>query len=150
MSGAAGFMVVAGEIQGIAETLSTIEGDLDTKIYRLLEAIGIKTVAYLRSFTGQTRPPIRGGNAPRPAHPGGWADVSGQLAASYGYIVARTSLTGGWRLVLMNGAEYAAALEARDAFYVLSGVTDRGGPVETALREAVQEVAPDWVVESYD
>lgn len=144
------FTATAGEIQGLAEALSKIEGDSNAKIRALLEATGIKTVAFLRSFTDKTRPPIRSGGAPRPAHPGEWGDISGQLALSYGYIIGQTTAGSGWRLVLVNGAEYAAALEARDGFYVLSGVTDRGGPVETALRQAVQEIAPDWVVQSYD
>jgi hypothetical protein len=143
------FTATAGEIQGLAEALSKIEGDSNAKIRALLEAVGIKTVAFLRSTTGKTRPPIRSGGAPRPAHPGEWADISGQLALAYDKDVQQGP-NGGYRLVLTNGAEYAAALEARDGFYVLSGVTDRGGPVETALRQAVQEIAPDWVVQSYD
>lgn len=142
------FTATAGQMQGIAEALASLERDQREKIRQLLVAIGELTVSYLRSFTAKTRPPLRGKNAPRPAHPGEWADVSGQLAASYGYTVEATS--GGWALALTNSAEYAAALEARDGFWVLSGVTDRGGPVETALRRALATVAPDWTVVSYD
>jgi hypothetical protein len=110
-----------------------------------LEATGIKTVEFLRSFTSEVRPPKRGATEPRPAHPGHWADVSSHLALSYGSHVEHGE-QGGYRLVMTNSAEYAAALEARDGFFVLSGVTERGGPVEMALREAVASIAPDWTV----
>ena len=139
---------VGVRLDGIAEELARVERDTSEKIRQLLEAVGILTVAFLRSFTSETRPPVRGANTPRPAHPGHWADISGHLALSYDKEV-KQSEGGGWLLELSNSAEYAAALEARDGFFVLSGVTDRGGPVEEAVRRAVAQVAPDWTVTVY-
>jgi hypothetical protein len=82
----------------------------------------------------------------RQAHPGHWADVTGQLALAYAWTVTRVG--SGVVLVLSNSAEYAAALEARDGYFVLSGVADPGGPVDLALRAAIARVAPDWRVEA--
>lgn len=137
-----------GPLDGVVTALAEVERDLDLKIRQVLEYIGLQTVAYLRSLTSATRPPIRAGAAPRPAHPGGWADVSSDLAASYAYTIE--PMAGGWALVLTNGMAYAAALEARDGFWVLSGVADPGGPVEVALRKAVAVLAPDWTIVRYD
>jgi hypothetical protein len=35
-------------------------------------------------------------------------------------------------------------VEARDGYFVVSGVTAAGGPVDRALREAIAEIAPGW------
>jgi len=144
---ALGWTATATAIQGIAEALAPLDRDNTTKVRQLLNAVGLKTVAYLRSQTSERRPPVRAGGNERPAHPGHWADISGQLAASYDKDVQETP--GGYRLVMTNSAEYAAALEARDGFFVLSGVTDPGGPLEVALRQAVATIAPEWTVTVY-
>lgn len=85
-----------------------------------------------------------GSGVPRPAHPGHWADITGHLALSYAFSVVPT--WNGARLTLSNSAEYAVYLERRNGFYVLSGVTDPGGPVETQLRAAVAVIDPTWEV----
>jgi hypothetical protein len=137
-----------GQLDGIAEALAESERDVQDQVRLVLEYIGTQTIAFLRSYTSKTRPPIRQGDPPRRRHPGEWADRSGQLAASYGWEVER--LPQGWVLHLTNTAEYAVALEQRDGYYVLSGVADRGGPVEAALRRAIAIVAPDWQVVVYE
>jgi hypothetical protein len=124
--------------------LAALEMDANEKIRNLLELVGAEVIAYLRSLTGETRPPARSGGVDRKAHPGGWADVTGMLANSYGFDVSRAG--DGWVLRLFNTAEYAAELEARDGYFVLSGVTDPGGPIEQSLRRVVPQVAPGWVV----
>ena len=124
--------------------------DAHAKMYLVAEAIGVETIAYLRSLTSEMRPPARVPGTKtvtgvRRAHPGHWADVTGQLAASYDHEVQRIGRSE-VVLSLMNHAEYAAHLERRDGYYVLSGVTDPGGPVEQALIRAVQKHAPGWEV----
>lgn len=100
--------------------------------------VGNETVAYLRSLTDDMRPPARNGEGPRRAHPGGWADVRGTLAASYSYKVDPTEH--GARLTLVNTAEYAIYLELMDGFYVLSGVGEPGGPIEMILKEKAESL----------
>lgn len=131
------------------EAIQAIEADAASKLRMVVEAIGPEVVAYLRSHTSEMRPPARipstrTRTGPRPAHPGHWADVTGQLAASYASDVQgdARSVT----LTLSNSAEYAVHLERREGFWVLSGVMDPGGPVEQALRRAVQRYAPGWEV----
>ena len=85
--------------------------------------------------------------APRPAHPGGWADVTGLLANGYSYEV-RLETAGGGRyvaviIILANPVEYASTLEEREGFFVLRGVTDPGGHLETELGNAIRTFAPD-------
>jgi hypothetical protein len=110
----------------------------------ILDAVGAETVAFLRSLTSEMQPPAKPGEPARAAHPGGWADITGQLANAYAWDVSTDG--DGVRLVLSNNMEYAAALDAKDGYFVLSGVTEPGGPVEAALRRVVAMVAPDWEV----
>jgi hypothetical protein len=118
--------------------------ETDKRIELILQIVGANTVAYLRSLTTVRRPPVRKGEGERWAHPGGWADISSNLANAYAFEVRQSGA--GWELVLSNHMEYAAYLEAKDGYFVLSGVTEPGGPVEQAIRDAVAEVAPGWVV----
>jgi hypothetical protein len=102
----------------------------DDMIRLVLEQVGKETVAYLKGLTKEER---------------GWASITGHLAASYQAPVV-TKIKDGWRLTLANTAYYAVFLEARDGMFVLSGVTDPGGPVEKALIDVCQKIAPDWTV----
>jgi hypothetical protein len=133
-----------------ARQIEVLAIDAAEKMALVAEAIGVETIAYFRSLTNEMRPPARvpGTKATtgvRRAHPGHWADVTGQLAASYDHEVERVGKAE-VVLSLKNYAEYAAHLEARDGFFVLSGVTDPGGPVEQALRRAVAKHAPGWEI----
>lgn len=83
--------------------------------------------------------------APRPAHPGGWADISKDLMRHYGYNVEKVD--GSWELSIINDSDHAAYVEAMNGFFVVTGVLKTGGPVEKALRQAIQRIAPDWVLE---
>lgn len=122
--------------QDVIEQLSQTSMAFEDIAYRILQMVGDATIAYLRSYTSEMRPPARSGDTKeRPAHPGHWADDTGALAGAYRYEVQRRG--GEVRLVLLNDMEYAIYLEVRDGFFVLSGVTDPGGPVENALRQAL-------------
>lgn len=159
----------------------------------ILESVGWDTISHLRSHVGGTRPPIgartvkgasgeytyvppRGrAEGPRPAHPGGWADVTTNLANAYRFEIWANNRRVRWveqplglvpegspfsygvepmvvsgsipakpkppfELVFLNDMEYAAYLEAMDGFFVLSGVTEPGGPIDRALRAAISAV----------
>lgn len=142
------------------------EGDLRWKSALLLETVGVEAVSYLRSLTDETQPSVRTGGLRRRAHPGGWADVTGQLAASYYFAVTvggkrivwtepnkpgddnivtqggvpRKLPPGRLALVLGNMAEHAVYLEARDGYYVLTGVTEEAGPIVSAIRRAAADL----------
>jgi hypothetical protein len=110
----------------------------------VLSAVGEKVVEYLRSLTSEMRPPARAGGAERAAHPGHWADVTGELARGYRWRLEDTF--DGVQLILENDVGYAAYLEAHDGFFVLRGVADAGGPVSKAMQEVVSQLAPGWEV----
>ena len=128
----------------LTASIARMRWSTEDKIFRVLQMVGINTIAYLRSFTARRSPPVRRGEGSRAQHPGGWADVTSNLANAYTWKVTRDE--GGATLVLSNSMEYAAYLEARDGFFVLRGVAEPGGPVEQALKEAAAVVAPGWVV----
>lgn len=109
----------------------------------LLEAAGAETISYLRSLTAEMQPPVRRSEGPRAAHPGHWADITGDLARGYGYAVEKDAE--GATLRLWNGVEYAAALEAKDGYFVLRGVTESGGPLEGALRRTAARLGLEIV-----
>lgn len=137
------------ESRGVRESIAALQLDERQKLALVLQRVGIETIAYLRSLTTEMRPPARrfpgaplGGM--RRAHPGHWADVSSQLALAYSWEVEERGDE--VVLALRNSAEHAVFVEARDGFFVLSGVADAGGPVEQALRKVIPEIAPGWVV----
>lgn len=132
--------------QEFAREVASLELLAIERLVLMLESVGRETIAFLRSLTEETRPALRVGQPNRRAHPGGWADVTSQLANSYDFTVTREG-TRGVVLTLLNSAEHAAYLEARDGYFVLRGVTEPGGPVDKAIRAAVRVVAPDWRVD---
>lgn len=137
-----------GELRGMAETIKGIEASTRDKVRLLLIEVGDLTVRYLQSYLTTSGGPPDYKSPPRPPHPGHWRDISTTLRDSY---YSRVQMRGGWPVLeIGNTAPYAAALEARIGYFVLTGVTDPGGPVERAMRQAVRVVAPDWIIRSYD
>jgi hypothetical protein len=136
--------LIAKEVEGIDSTFKEMQMGSRAKIRNILNHVGIKTIAYLRELINETRPPIRAGEPARQARQGHWADNTGNLARAYAWELDEgpSSIT----LVLSNSMEYAAALDAKEGFFVLRGVADKGGPVEQMLRKAVKIIAPDWEV----
>lgn len=136
------------DTQALEQRLVEIRRQSLEKLEQLLHRTGQRTVEILRSydFTLEPRPTKKGRRRMdhRPRHPGGWADKTGRLARSYGYEVARTA--NGVALTILNTDAKATLVEARDGYFVVSGVTEAGGPVDRALREAVAELAPGWEV----
>lgn len=122
----------------LSKVFASAKNGAGTRAEYTLELVGTRVVNYLRSLTESMRPPVRSGEGPRQAHPGGWADVSGQLAISYHYEVRRLGPTT-FELILSNNAEYAEALEARDGYFVIAGVFD-SGLIYEMLQDAFTEV----------
>ena len=56
-------------------------------VARSLEKSGFDIVAHERSLIAKLRPPVRAGEGMRQAHPGGWADITGNLSSSYRFRV---------------------------------------------------------------
>jgi hypothetical protein len=133
---------VKPDLTGVMETIGSITTSQGTMV---LELVGIRVVAYLRSLTGEMRPPAKTGGPVRRAHPGHWADISGDLARSYWWKIEEHA--DGTVLAIGNSSGHAAFVEARDGFFVISGVMDRGGPVAEAIRDIAPKVAPGWKVQ---
>jgi len=131
--------------EDILREIETVRIPEMQKVRNVAEMVGRETIAFLRSNTGEMRPPSRAGQPSRRAHPGGWADITGNLALAYDFEIVEEA--DGWLIHFRNGMEYAAMLEARDGYFVLRNVTDPGGPVDRALRTAVARIAPDWTVQ---
>lgn len=55
----------------------------DENVEHVLDATGFEEVNFLRSYTSTMRPPVKPGEGDRRAHPGGWSDVTGNLAGAY-------------------------------------------------------------------
>lgn len=148
-----------------------LEMEAMRKVAMLLEVTGAEAVAYLRSLTSQVVPAARSGEGERRAHPGGWADITGNLANAYAFEVLAKGTRLVWStegpttgtedspvgveaqpnvqgsvprsldtdeliLALSNSMDYAAALEAKDGYYILTGLADAGGPLESVLAHA--------------
>lgn len=118
-----------------------LTGRSQKQIEYAAHVIGARVIAHLRSLTDEMRPPARAGEGMRRAHPGGWADVRGALSLGYRYEVIPTPT--GAKVMFENIMEYAIYLELLDGYYVLSGIGDEGGVVETLLRETAEEFG--WI-----
>lgn len=130
------------------------EGEKSILIMRnVLDALGMETIGHLRSLTSELRPPAVPGEPDRRAHPGHWADITSVLAASYGHAVWPLfgGLTGeqGIDLALYNSAEYASALDAKDGYYVLQPVLEKGGYAYDKLDDLIGDFAPYIEVEKW-
>lgn len=78
----------------------------------------------------------------RPAHPGGWGDRTNRLREGYGFEVV--AVTDGFALSIINAARHGHLVEALDGMFVVRGVTDRDGPVQRAIRQAMSEQRVTW------
>jgi hypothetical protein len=150
------------DLQDLIRNVSTTATD---QIYAVLRFARSDLLAFLRSYTNVYRPPryqhkfrldaaqrrvaVEPGDRSefRPAHPGGWADVSYDLMRQY-----YTQLTwedGGWKLVVGNRSEHAIYVEAMDGFFVVHGILQKNGPVARSIRRAIKALGfKNWVVTS--
>lgn len=156
------------ETADFLESLAGLEMDIARKLLLTMEQVGWEVVAFLRSTGHGTQPPARPGEPSRSAHPGGWSDVTSNLANAYRFELysggerVRWSTEGetpslrGTRprspefpleLRFINGMEYAAALEAKDGYWVIREITERGGPVQRALRTVIRRLDPGGTIQ---
>lgn len=143
---------------------AALEMEVARKLLMTMDQVGWEVIGYLRSLTDEIRPPARPGEPSRRAHPGGWADVTSNLANAYrfelyaGGELVRWSTEGPnatregsipaspqfpLELRFLNGMEYAAYLEARDGFWIIREITEAGGPVRRAMRTVLAAIDPD-------
>lgn len=138
----------------------------------VLDSVGADVVQYLRSYTNEWRPAVNtraygssavhyvtnrrsssrrvrvvrapgsGKSGRRRAHPGHWADITGDLMRKYKYRVIRSGSD--VRLEFTNGSKHAIYVEAMDGFFVLKGVVGPGSIVEDRLRKILPRIAPGW------
>jgi len=73
--------------EGVVKWLKeVIQADLplnDRNIVLALDGVRYEYIGHLQSLTAKMRPPVKAGEGPRKTHPGGWSDVSGQLANAF-------------------------------------------------------------------
>ena len=152
----------------LGELAAETEADIARALALIMEQVGWETVGLLRSLTNETRPPARAGEPHRRAHPGGWADVTSNLANAYRFELWAGGIRVRWsepgeqlaiygvlpghlrfplELHIVNGMEYAAVLEARDGYWVVREVAGAGGPVQRALRRAILKVDPEGSIQ---
>jgi hypothetical protein len=106
----------------------------------ILEEVGKQVVAYLQSETAELRPPAETGGAWRHAHPGHWADDTGELARGYTYQVVLSGFE--YQLIFRNNTPYAVYVEMHEGFFVLTGIQEPGGPIDQAFDRVVPIIAP--------
>lgn len=111
---------------------------IDLKVRSAVEVASIETFNWLRSFSNEFRAPYQKGEGPRQARPGGWADITGQLVNSYAYNIQENDKS--LKVVFSNNKEYAAALDDKPGYWVLSGLLNKeaGSPFEKSLMNALK------------
>jgi hypothetical protein len=124
------------------------------KAEQAADAVGYETINWLRSTTNMMQPGVKRGEGPRAAHPGGWADISTNLANAYWHKVHRfpTSIEVVFRNRLFDSyGKYLDAPTSGDDFtgerpkralggeyWVLSGIsTESESPI---VRDRFQEL----------
>lgn len=144
----------------VAQFESSIQID-EKRLRTGLEAVGMELQNWLRSLTDETRPPPGArmvtyadgtsklyvppryrGEGDRQAHPGHWADVTGQLALGYKSDVSRESGSI-WVLEMSNNTKYAAALQSLEGYWVLEGVFDSEERLSDLFTQYVLPALPD-------
>ena len=120
-----------GEVEA---ALLSLQRDTEQAVLAALEATGLEAIDHARSLTSTLAPPAKKGEGPRQAHPGGWADVTGQAAASFEQQAEQVSETL-FALTVLNAAEHAHYLEA-NGYWVLSGLFE--GFIQELLARHIQ------------
>lgn len=144
----------------MTDFMSSIQITMDEWIHEILQLVAVDVKVYLTSYTSKMNPPryrrkftlvndVRhkvtqktiGSISPdRPAHPGGWSDVEGDLRDSYYARVEKADT--GWRLVIGNRSGHAAYVEAMDGLFVVTGIFAENGPVWKAINKYIKKYAP--------
>lgn len=73
--------------QWIRELIESGQPLTNETVAMALDGAGFEATSFLRSYTNEMRPPVRPGQGPRQAHPGGWADITNNLRNGYFHLV---------------------------------------------------------------
>ena len=115
-------------------SLLAFEHDMDQAVLNALEVSGIEAIDHARSLTSEIAPPVKQGEGMRQKHPGGWADVTGQAAASFEQQAEQVRDTL-FVLTVLNAAEHAHYLE-NNGYWVLSGLFE--GFIQALLQKHIE------------
>lgn len=110
------------DLREFREKLKTHEKDVIKRAEMLGQVVAREIVKHALTLTSNTKPGVKKGQGPRRTYPGGWADVTTQLANSitgrvkkYGFLV---------EIIVEAAAEYARALNEKEGYEVLGGVDE--------------------------
>jgi hypothetical protein len=103
----------------LQEKLNRLDASIEKKAEMLADKVALEVIKHARSLTDETKPGVNPSDGPRKVHPGGWADVRGQLANS----IRREIVSNGFEIsaIVEATAEYAEALDAKTGYDVLGG-----------------------------
>lgn len=110
------------ETKEFRDKLRKMKASLPKKAEYVAELIAREVVEHARSLTDETKPGVKGNEGPRKKHPGNWADIRGQLAASIKAKIQREGLVA--KAIVEATAEYAEALDEKTGYDVLGGADD--------------------------
>lgn len=149
------------ESPDMRDFIKRLEESMESTIELVLNVVLQDMLTFLKGYTNVIRPPdyrvsYYGGDpkAWRPAHPGGWADISRNLVTHYKGEVYKTA-KGNWSMLLWNdavtekGENLAMMVEAHAGFFVLTGLFQPGGVVEWTLARAIRRLAPGWQLKGF-
>lgn len=74
-------------------------------IQKGMQVAGYDYIEFLTTLTSQMRPPVKAGEGMRRAYPGGWADVTSNLANAYFFVVDGQRTIQGGQSVQLPGAK---------------------------------------------
>ena len=114
----------------LQDKLNQLDASIEKKAEMLAEKVARDVIKHARSLTDETKPGVNPDDGPRRVHPGGWADVRGQLANS----IKQEIVSNGFEVsgIIKATAEYAEALDAKTGYDVLGGA-------ETIIRKALRK-----------
>lgn len=149
------------ESPDLRDMIKNIGGTTTDQVKAVLEFVRKDVLYFLKSYTDVLVPPVgyqrkftfdatlRRIKVPstdrtgwRPAHPGGWGDVTLDLKAKY--YTDLQFVGNSWQLTIGNKSDHAAFVEARDGLFVVHGVLDKNGPVEKSIRKALIALGVPW------
>jgi len=107
------------DFTGWDRQLQELEMDATQKAYGMAEVVATSVVNHARSLTSETKPGVKEGEGARRVHPGGWADITSNLANSIGSNISWNGFT--LVTTIEAGMEYAAYLDALEGIDVLGG-----------------------------
>lgn len=153
----------------LRQMVRDIELDQDELIREVLTRIGKDLKTFVQSYTNVMRPGdyraqfgvfayltppdrtkvewsafAKWWDIPRPAHPGGWADITGDLRLKYEVSVTKDG-EADYTLTLQNTSDHAAFVEARHGFWVVTGVFDPGGRVDSIIRNTFDYLSRRYI-----